>query len=99
MSAANLSRSKIDRGQQPGLLDPLWQTRRQSGCAGVAGLQAIQRGSQILRNPRFVYLESPKDGAEIRISPFDQLQQKMLRLDIVVRARETKSGSSLESAM
>jgi hypothetical protein len=73
MSAANLGRSKIDRGQQPGLLDPLRQPRREAGRASIAGFQTIQRHGQIFCDARLVHFESSKNCREIGIGPFDQL--------------------------
>ena len=98
MPTANLSRAVIDRSQQPGLLNPLRQTRRQSGCACVAGFQLVQRGGQVFSDAGLIDFVAPENRCQIGIGTLNQLQQKMFRLDVVVRARKTKPRRAFERA-
>ena len=98
MPTANLGGAVIDRGQQPGLLNPLRQTRRESGRARIAGLQFVQRGGQVFGDPGLIDFVVPENRREIRIGTLNQLQQKMFWLDVVVRARKTKPRCAFERA-
>ena len=98
MSGANLRCSVIDRGKQPGLLNPLWQPRGKARRARVTCFQFVHRRGQIFRDARLAHLEVAKNISDIGIRVFNQLQQKVFRLHFVIRARETEPGSAFKRA-
>src|SRR5258708_5285529 len=98
MSATHLRGAIINRSNQPGLLNPLRQSGRKTRRARVAGLQLVHRSGQVLGNPRRIDLEVAQNTANVRVRTFHKLEQKMLRLDIIVGAREAKPSCPFEGA-
>src|SRR5205807_1751607 len=98
MSTANLGGAVINRGQQPGLLNQLRQTRREPRSARIARLQFVQRGGQVFGDTRLIDFVAPENCREIGIGTLNQLQQKMFRLDVVVSARKAKPRRAFERA-
>src|SRR5262245_35063957 len=90
MSRTNLRRAEFDRSQQPGFLNQYGQPWRQGRRARVARLQPIERPRQVSVQPRHSTLKMIQDARQIGVMRFEQLDQVMLDLDVVVGPRKTQ---------
>ena len=84
VAAAHLGFAEFDRGPAPAMFEQLWDHRRQRGRALVAALEAIKRLAKLAFQCLRRDFELAQDAADVAVLDFQQFQQQVLDLDVVV---------------
>lgn len=84
VTGADAGQPGIQRGDQPGLLEEPGDVGRKDGRAGVAGLEAIDLGVQFALHAARADRTAVQDARQVAALVFQQGQQQVLEIDLVV---------------
>ena len=98
VAGADCRSAEFNRCHDPGLLRQLDDFRRQGGGPRIAGLQPIDRASQVARQPRVVDLVVPQQAAAIGVVQFEDLEHPVFDLDVVIAARKAQPSGTFKRA-
>ena len=92
------ARPVVHRADEPGVSEHPGEGRAERRGPRVAGLEPVEAARQVVREPGAVHLEVFEDVRRVGVAGVEQLQEEVLDLDVVVRARETQPRGALEGA-
>ncbi len=91
-----MSGAEINGADGPGFGEHVRERGTEGGCTRVTGLQFVEAAREIAGETRFVHAKLFKDARKIAVGDVEELEKKMFDLDVVVSARQTKTGGGLE---
>src|ERR1017187_5567894 len=95
-AGADLFLAEFERADLPGRGEHLDDAGTESGNAGVAGLEGVERAGEIGGQAGIVHAETAADFFEVAGAVIEEFHQVVLDLDIVVGARDAKAGGGFE---
>ena len=99
VTASNATGLRGQGRDQPRLFRQVHDRGSQGRRPRVARLEAVQRALQLGHDHRRILIEPADHGFQVGARRLEDLQQPVLDLDVVVRARETESGSAFEGSL
>ena len=96
MAGAHVLGAIVDGPDRPCLGEGPHQVRAERRCARVARLEVVEAPREIRDESRPLDAVMAQDERQIIVGGVERLQQKMLDLDVVVRARQAQAGRRLD---
>ena len=95
MAAADGSRlRRIERGDQPGVLEQQRQMGREDGRARTARAEAADLAAQVRLQRRQADFAAPRDGDEIAALLFQQRQEQVFDIDFILPQSHADAGGA-----
>src|SRR5436305_5877383 len=88
MRRRDARRGVVYRGEHPSLFDESHEARAQGRRARVSRLQLVEGARDVRSEARGVYVELAQGASDVRVCLLGELEQVVLYVYLVVRARE-----------
>lgn len=95
VAGTDAGRLRVQRGDQPGMLEQARQVRRKHRGAGIAVLEAADLGVQVGLQHRGLDAAAARHDAEIAGGLFQQRQEQVFQVHLVVALRHAQAGGAL----
>lgn len=95
MARTDARQPGVERGDQPGLLEEPGEVGREHRRAAIAGLEAVDLGPQLALHAGGADGTAAQDAVQIAVALFEQGQQQMFEIDLVVAPRHAQAGGPL----
>ena len=95
VAAADAGGPRVQRGQQPGVLEQRRQVLGEHRGAGVAGAEAVDLGRQVLLQRARSDPAAARHQREVAARLLHQRQEQMLQVDFPVAPRHAQAGGAL----